>query len=459
MARPKIILTAFSGVLVLSALLWTSGSVKATSNLPDDTTSAAVQTLVPTPTPTASAANINPLTGLPVSNPKNLSLPPALVSMTNWPRTARPQAGLSFSPLVYELYIGEGMTRFLAMFYGEYPAFDSTVVQGGSSANNSGNSSGGSSTGGTTSVTPQSTGKPALSSDAAVGPIRSGRLPYQHVRSIYSGFLVMASAYAGVAQNLSGATNIYGSDADNINSAMIKVTQIEAIAHSQQSTTGPVNLTGMTFDAQVPAGGLAADRFWFFYNELDQVIWNYNVSGGVYQRYQFTAEENNRFIQSTDRLNGKTLDYSNVVVLFANHRACTETAFDVDLMYIKRSPALLFRDGKVYKIYWTTRNEDYEKTTGKLRPIRFIDEQGNPFPLKPGQTWIHLVPLSTPSWETVNSPVLDDMLSEKQASTQPGTLYNMVRQKQANSGVWAMRYVASMMVQDPEVCKQLVTKK
>ena len=58
----------------------------------------------------------------------------------------------------------------------------------------------------------------------------------------------MASAYAGVAQNLSGATNIYGSDADNINSAMIKVTQIEAIAHSQQSTTGPVNLTGMTFE-------------------------------------------------------------------------------------------------------------------------------------------------------------------------------------------------------------------
>ena len=64
---------------------------------------------------------LNPLTGLPVEDPENLLLPPALVSVTNFPVSARPQAGLSFSPIVFELFIGEGMTRYLALFYGDYP--------------------------------------------------------------------------------------------------------------------------------------------------------------------------------------------------------------------------------------------------------------------------------------------------------------------------------------------------
>src|SRR5690606_1001520 len=45
---------------------------------------------------------INPLTGLPVENPENLALPPAMVSITNFPVSSRPQAGLSFSPFVFE---------------------------------------------------------------------------------------------------------------------------------------------------------------------------------------------------------------------------------------------------------------------------------------------------------------------------------------------------------------------
>ena len=60
--------------------------------------------------------SINPLTGLPVNNPENLLLPPALVSVTNFPPTARPQAGLTTSPIVFEIYIGDGMTRYLAIF-------------------------------------------------------------------------------------------------------------------------------------------------------------------------------------------------------------------------------------------------------------------------------------------------------------------------------------------------------
>src|SRR5215208_1912812 len=67
------------------------------------------------------AKNVNPLTGLEVSDPSLLKLPAVLVSISNMPFTARPQAGPGFASWVYALYIGEGATRFMNVFYGEYP--------------------------------------------------------------------------------------------------------------------------------------------------------------------------------------------------------------------------------------------------------------------------------------------------------------------------------------------------
>lgn len=64
---------------------------------------------------------VSPLTGLPVSDPENLKLPAVLVSLSNFPPSVRPQTGLSFAPQVYEIYITEGMTRLLTVFYGELP--------------------------------------------------------------------------------------------------------------------------------------------------------------------------------------------------------------------------------------------------------------------------------------------------------------------------------------------------
>lgn len=63
----------------------------------------------------------NPMTGLPVSDPENLKLPAVLISITNFPVSARPQAGPSFAPYIFEMYISDGMTRFLTIFYGDYP--------------------------------------------------------------------------------------------------------------------------------------------------------------------------------------------------------------------------------------------------------------------------------------------------------------------------------------------------
>jgi hypothetical protein len=389
-------------------------------------------------------AGINPLSGLPVVNPDNLLLPPALVTITNWPSSARPQAGLTFSPIVFEWYIGEGMSRYQALFYGDYPE----------NVENNGDLPGGP----TVSSGPGGSPKPASASSqsdvATLGPIRSGRLPFEYVRTMYNGFLIMASAYKGVAQHLSEFTNVFGSDDGNINSAMIKVTQLEDIAYNTQKKLGNTSLSGMYFDPQAPAGGSPASRLWFMYNILNEVIWNYDAGAGVYHRYQYTADDVNTFVEDTDRINGKALGYSNLIVLFAEHRACTDTAYDVNLMYVNRAPALLFRDGQVYKMYWTTKSDDYEKKTGKMRPIRFIDEQGNPFPLKPGQTWIHVVPTGTRTWETKQSDVIDSMI-DNQAKKDSAVLFDNIRYEGSGTGQWAIRFQPSLMIQDQAVCDKI----
>ncbi len=346
----------------------TSGSFHPAAAMTPAPGAGAGQTLGPDQFP----EGINPLTGLPVSDPALLNLPPALISVTNFPVSARPQAGLSYAPYVYELFIGKGMTRYLALFYGEYPeAPIPSATQAG------------------------------LSTDkAAIGPIRSGRLPYQTLRSLYNGFLVMASASQEVRSQLGNSTNVYGSDNDNINSALIDVTRLQSIAQANRQGKAP-NLTGNLFDTQSPSGGKDAPKLWVFYNFYNQILWEYEPSSQAYLRSQDKADGSGKFYPSTDRLTGEQLAFENVVVLFVEHKALNgeHTLIDLNLLYT-RNKAYLFRDGMVYPIYWSTANGDYEKKTGLLRPIRFVDATGNPFPLKPGQTWVEIVDTTATVTET-----------------------------------------------------------
>jgi hypothetical protein len=65
--------------------------------------------------------NYSPLSGQPVQDLSTLKLPAMLISISNFPATARPQAGLSFASYVFEFSITEGATRFLSVFYGDFP--------------------------------------------------------------------------------------------------------------------------------------------------------------------------------------------------------------------------------------------------------------------------------------------------------------------------------------------------
>ncbi|HET9907099.1 MAG TPA: SdrD B-like domain-containing protein, partial [Anaerolineales bacterium] len=64
-------------------------------------------------------SSVNPLTGQEVADPSLLNLPAVLVSISNMPVTTRPQAGPGFVPWIFEIFIGEGTTRFMGVFYGD----------------------------------------------------------------------------------------------------------------------------------------------------------------------------------------------------------------------------------------------------------------------------------------------------------------------------------------------------
>jgi len=104
------------------------------ASLPTATTTSTPQ---PTAAPVVFGPNqedfppdVNPLTGLSVADPTLLKQPALLISIPHFPSEARPQAGLSFSPWVFEYMIAVGTTRFLAVFYSRFP-FQEVPVTGG----------------------------------------------------------------------------------------------------------------------------------------------------------------------------------------------------------------------------------------------------------------------------------------------------------------------------------------
>ena len=101
----------------------------ATSTVAPTITSTFLPTETPSPTPTTVPFvyalgpsdfpdEVNPLTGLPVEDPGNLVRRPLVIKVTNYPRSVRPQWGLTLADHVYEYYIADSMSRFIGIFYG-----------------------------------------------------------------------------------------------------------------------------------------------------------------------------------------------------------------------------------------------------------------------------------------------------------------------------------------------------
>jgi hypothetical protein len=128
-----------------------------------------------------------------------------------------------------------------------------------------------------------------------------------------------------------------------------------------------------------------------FYHDYSQSYWQYDPVTRTYLRFTDLADGSPTFIPATDRLTGRQMAFENVIILLAEHMRVRHLQFDIDLGIGKREPAYLFRDGQVFKIYWSTLSREWEQNSGFLRPIHFVDAQGNPISMRHGHTWIHLV--------------------------------------------------------------------
>jgi hypothetical protein len=448
-------------------------------------------------------AGVNPLTGLRIQDAPMLDLPAVLVSISNMPVTARPQAGMGFAPWIFELFIGTGTTRFMGVFYGDYPRRISNVSgactvrtqpftpaqawvgnriwldenkdgrqdpweagvggicvnlykaasgellqQTGSDSNgyyafnvagdagyhiqfaiptayqftsaNLGNDDEDSDADPASGQTaPFTLNSPDTSLDAGlvlaapvtpvyspadiapkrtyVGPIRSGRLTYNDFYNMFPGScLVYASAGDGIRQLLHGCEIIYGEHPDESpNTALLDISHMLELATRSKIAQQPVNYSGNLFSEISPAGGLPAASLWSFYHSYTQSLWQYDPVSGTYLRQTDDADGKGIFHPDSDRLSGRQLAFENVIVILADYQVVRHLQYDVDFRYGLEGYAYLFRDGRLYKIRWSTVNRAWEKQSGLPRPIHFLGTDKQPFPLKPGRTWISIMTLGS----------------------------------------------------------------
>jgi hypothetical protein len=433
----------------------------------------------------------NPLTGLPVADPSLLEFPALLVSISHFPVEARPQAGLSFAPYVFEIYITEGATRFLTTFYGEFPAPEIPVIGdcqvrrevfqqtalllgnqvwqdenqnglreawengiGGVCVNLYGND--GALLQQTTtdsngyygfnvhpgkyilefrkppgmefvrnvledqennSDVDPSTGRtgildvPAshLNLDAGliplsapstielppdkVGPVRSGRLIYADIAAFFpDSCLIYAFASAEVLVQLPQCFFVHHDIQGG--GYMLEIPELARLARESKQPDQKIDYTSNVYSVEPPHGGVDATRLHVYIAWLNQSAWVYDPLYEGWWRYVDQAsEETAGFVHpEVDRLTGRQLHFENVIVLFAKHDVISPTNLDIHLEQDWLGDALLFRDGKMYNIRWSTVASDEEIRTGRRKPIRFLSlDETSPIPLKPGHTWILVV--------------------------------------------------------------------
>jgi hypothetical protein len=313
---------------------------------------------LPTYGPDTYPEGINPLTGLLMENPEVLQDCPLLVAISNFPPSSRKnQSGLSEAAFVWETFIGEGMTRYLAVYYGDYAEkleaiFDNPMVD------------------------PE---------NFVIGPVRSGRVAFEDIKTLYPGaLLITAGASEDVKAQLTNRKSVYNEDPDDINSAGLKDDQLGGITclHGKPSA-----LNGLAFHLDPPTGGSKAEFFQVIYNWFNRVAWKYDPESGAYLRSQDQADGTGEYYPTLENLTGEQLAFENVLVLFADHQYLSPTVIEISLMFVKDQRGLLFRDGHVYPVQWETRNGD----------LSLYDELGNPVPLRPGSTFVEVLSYQS-SW-------------------------------------------------------------
>jgi hypothetical protein len=306
----------------------------------------------------AMGSNVCPLTGLPVADATRLERRPIAVKISNSPAIVRPQAGIASADVLFEHYAEGKQTRFTAIF---------------------------------------------LSQDVTkVGSIRSARLIDLEIPAMFKSMFAFSGASAGVLGRLRAsdfADRIVSPDFGH-HSPFVRIPAAgKAFEHTLFSDTPTLeavmasrglrsrqDLSGWVFSEQAPSGGAPGSRLKISYrSDAGTAAYTYDAGAGGYRRFTDGASHG-------DELTGQQVVVKNVVVLYAKH---VETDiledtwagghYSIEIQLWGSGVARVFRDGQMYDVRWERPN--------RSDLVRFVDGEGKPFPLKPGNTWIQLVPL------------------------------------------------------------------
>jgi hypothetical protein len=298
--------------------------------------------------------NVNPLTGLIVSDPSVLARRPLAIKVANTAQV-RPQSGLAWADLVFEHYAEGGLTRLTAIFYSQAPEY--------------------------------------------VGSVRSGRLIDMEMALMYDAILVSAGYSHGVAEimqeqpwrqrNISIPFGYYEPYLFRIedgtyvapHNLFANPAEVWRLATERGFNQAPDLTPGMTFDPVVPTGGTPASTVHVQYLSSN-VRWLYDDETGLYVREQDGELH-------TDAFTEEPLTAANVIVVRAEH-VPTDIVEDelgnlsVEIQIWGEGDVSIFRDGQQFDGLW--HRDDREAM------LTFTDAAGNVIPLKPGNTWFQVIP-------------------------------------------------------------------
>lgn len=332
---------------------------------PTATEVSATPTTVPTPEPTATAElvdygpsgfppNINPLTGLPVSDPAVLDRRPLAIKIQLFPREGRPPFGLSLADVVFDYYQNNGMTRLHAIFYGnDYEQ---------------------------------------------VGPIRSARLFDGELIKMYKSIFAFGSADKRILRKLlnadyanrlifEGAWNcppMCRIDPNGGNYLVANTKEMGPYIETRGEKNERQNLDGMKFQHATPSGGTPAVQIFTRFSISAYVRWDYDQSSGKYLRFQDTQEDGGQgeaYAPLLDRVTNAQISADNVVILVLPHKYEYKSGNSeiIDIEMNDSGVAYAFREGYAYEVRWVRSADD------ALFTLQFAD--GTPYPYKPGVTY------------------------------------------------------------------------
>jgi hypothetical protein len=225
-----------------------------------------------------------------------------------------------------------------------------------------------------------------------VGPIRSGRLLYKYLHAFFgSSCLIYAFADPDVLEQIPQCVFVPHDEASG--GAMMSFERMQKISKDNQHfTSSDFNYSGNVFTEEEPNTGLPADQINIRVALLNQSGWMYDPLSETYLRSVDDAKVDTvgQLHPAIDSLTNRQLQFENVIVIFVEHETVEPTMIDMPITLGNGGLAYLFRDGRKYDIFWSTRAREYEKKSGQARPIYFVDVNGNQVPLKPGRSWIFI---------------------------------------------------------------------